>query len=274
MIDCRENLDYKENENVSPNVRSPNVVDVIKLYKSPGSITCHANVNDMLPDDLQKDLDLKRMSISTSSPAFSINETEVDVTDEMKEQATERKLTLANRCLNGFSNMGATCYLSSLLQGIFHCDSFIKNLFKINNTEEDNLTANIVAELKVLLIMTKIQVKIPSWAGIEIDNLLELFGWSDEEAFQQQDVQEFKCLLFDEFSKSKDPKIRFLSDNFEGIIETCICCTNCNSSKFRQEKFQEIGYIFFIFIIALGYCLIQILKIFKKRSNKILKLKT
>lgn len=70
----------------------------------------------------------------------------------------------------GLINHGATCYLNSILQCLYHCEEFRKAIMSTN----DENSSQIVTELKRLFVFMGYSTK----GALPTKNLLDAFGWS------------------------------------------------------------------------------------------------
>ena len=91
----------------------------------------------------------------------------------------------------GLINHGATCYLNSVLQSLFHLDKF-RNII-MTSAEE---ATGIVKELKRLFAFMSLSVK----SALDTRALLAAFGWTRSQAHEQNDIHEFFSVLVDSMS--------------------------------------------------------------------------
>ncbi|KAG2262767.1 hypothetical protein Bca52824_069846, partial [Brassica carinata] len=90
----------------------------------------------------------------------------------------------------GLKNQGATCYMNSLLQTLYHIPYFRKAVYHMPTTENDAPTASIPLALQSLFY--KLQYNDTSVATKE---LTKSFGWDTYDSFMQHDVQELNRVL-------------------------------------------------------------------------------
>ncbi|KAF3651250.1 Ubiquitin carboxyl-terminal hydrolase 12 [Capsicum annuum] len=90
----------------------------------------------------------------------------------------------------GLKNQGATCYMNSLLQTLYHIPYFKKAVYHMPTTENDNPSGSIPLALQSLFY--KLQYSDTSVATKE---LTKSFGWDSYESFMQHDVQELNRVL-------------------------------------------------------------------------------
>jgi ubiquitin carboxyl-terminal hydrolase 47 len=94
----------------------------------------------------------------------------------------------------GLPNMGATCYINSLLQTLFMTPEFRDGIYqwtyneKIHPKREDS----------ILFQLQKLFAKLERRsADISTHGLIKSFQWQDEQFSDQQDIQEFNRVLFE-----------------------------------------------------------------------------
>ncbi|KAK8866837.1 hypothetical protein M9Y10_009805 [Tritrichomonas musculus] len=126
----------------------------------------------------------------------------------------------------GLKNLGATCYMNSILQVLFHLPLFRKYIFniRVGDTEEDH---NILLHLQRIFAMMQL-----SHYSVSTKNLARSFGWSNIETMMQQDVYEF-CSVFLEkiditIQKIPQNKKFSISSLFKGKYISTIRCRHVN----------------------------------------------
>ncbi|KAJ8439362.1 hypothetical protein Cgig2_022499 [Carnegiea gigantea] len=90
----------------------------------------------------------------------------------------------------GLKNQGATCYMNSLLQTLFHIPYFRKAVYHMPTTENDMPSASIPLALQSLFY--KLQY---SDSSVATKELTKSFGWDTYDSFMQHDVQELNRVL-------------------------------------------------------------------------------
>jgi hypothetical protein len=91
---------------------------------------------------------------------------------------------------------GATCYLNSLLQTLFHVPLFRRAVYHMPTEEGEEPEASICVALKYLFFRLQYA---PS--PVSTKQLIQSFGWQTAEAFQQHDVQELELILYDKLEE-------------------------------------------------------------------------
>ncbi len=113
-------------------------------------------------------------------------------------------LTYDNDCKRstasvGLINQGATCYLNSLLQALFHCPLFAQTVLLLesnNNTPVDSLPAALPNASphpqSVLRALQKLFLSLErSSHAVSTAELTRSFGWNSSDVLTQHDAQEF-----------------------------------------------------------------------------------
>eukprot|EP00238_Polyblepharides_amylifera_P000665 CAMPEP_0196572050 /NCGR_PEP_ID=MMETSP1081-20130531/2168_1 /TAXON_ID=36882 /ORGANISM="Pyramimonas amylifera, Strain CCMP720" /LENGTH=1108 /DNA_ID=CAMNT_0041889233 /DNA_START=195 /DNA_END=3521 /DNA_ORIENTATION=- len=137
----------------------------------------------------------------------------------------------------GLKNQGATCYMNSLLQTLFHLPYFRKAVYHMPTTEEDIPSKNIPLALQSLFY--KVQFNDLS---VATKDLTRSFGWDANESFMQHDVQELNRVLCEKLEeKMKSTTVEgTIQKLFEGEIVNYIECVNVEYKSTRTEAFQDL----------------------------------
>ncbi|EAY11931.1 Clan CA, family C19, ubiquitin hydrolase-like cysteine peptidase [Trichomonas vaginalis G3] len=91
----------------------------------------------------------------------------------------------------GLLNLGATCYMNSFLQVLYHIPYFRKLIYSINTTNEDHRTS-IVFNLQRLFALMEM-----SPYAVSTEELTVSFGWNEADTNVQHDIEEFSRVLMD-----------------------------------------------------------------------------
>ncbi|KAG6430285.1 hypothetical protein SASPL_108349 [Salvia splendens] len=161
----------------------------------------------------------------------------------------------------GLKNQGATCYMNSLLQTLYHipyfrkvCSSVVlsffllyvgRNLLEIllqavyhmPTTENDNPSGSIPLALQSLFY--KLQYSDTSVATKE---LTKSFGWDTYDSFMQHDVQELNRVLCEKLEdKMKGTVVEgTIQQLFEGHHMNYLECINVEYKSTRKESFYDL----------------------------------
>ncbi|CAH8321728.1 unnamed protein product [Eruca vesicaria subsp. sativa] len=140
----------------------------------------------------------------------------------------------------GLKNQGATCYMNSLLQTLYHIPYFRKAVYHMPTTENDAPTASIPLALQSLFY--KLQYNDTSVATKE---LTKSFGWDTYDSFMQHDVQELNRVLCEKLEdKMKGTVVEgTIQQLFEGHHMNYIECINVDYKSTREESFYGTSFL-------------------------------
>nr|XP_023907255.1 ubiquitin carboxyl-terminal hydrolase 12 isoform X1 [Quercus suber] len=137
----------------------------------------------------------------------------------------------------GLKNQGATCYMNSLLQTLYHIPYFRKAVYHMPTTENDMPSGSIPLALQSLFY--KLQYNDSSVATKE---LTKSFGWDTYDSFMQHDVQELNRVLCEKLEdKMKGTVVEgTIQQLFEGHHMNYIECINVDYKSTRKESFYDL----------------------------------
>lgn len=139
----------------------------------------------------------------------------------------------------GLKNQGATCYMNSLLQALFHLPAFRRIVYKMPTTGKEDINKNIPLNLQRLFAMMQF-----SDLPCSTKALTNSFGWKEDDTFMQHDLQEFSRVLIDnlETKLKSDPELHdSISNLFKGETVQYIRCKNVPYESIRAQDFYDIS---------------------------------
>ncbi|RNF03414.1 putative cysteine peptidase, Clan CA, family C19 [Trypanosoma conorhini] len=157
---------------------------------------------------------------------------------------------------NGLLNQGATCYLNSLLQALFHISEFRWTIYQMP-TGEEGVEKNDMGVKRAKSIPYALQrlfcLLQRGSEAVDTTELTESFGWSATDSFIQHDVHEMTCTLLDNLENklnqvqqpekrdsSPSTKKNAISQLFVGVLENFVCVDEVDYHGSREELFYDI----------------------------------
>ena len=136
----------------------------------------------------------------------------------------------------GLKNQGATCYMNSLLQTLYHLPLFRHLLYSLPTSTD---TTNSVP-LSLQRVFYQLQT---SNHAVSTKLLTQAFGWNSSESWQQHDVQEFSRVLLDNISERvKKTEMEGKADAlFAGKSQMYIQCVNVPFKSERVETYLDLA---------------------------------
>ncbi|RZC68053.1 hypothetical protein C5167_031313 [Papaver somniferum] len=138
----------------------------------------------------------------------------------------------------GLTNQGATCYMNSLLQTLYHIPYFRKAVYKMPTTDRDLALGGSIP-LPLQSLFYKLQYDKNSVATNE---LTKSFGWNTHYSFMQSDVQEFNRVLCEKLEDEMKGTVAegTIQDLFEGHQMNYIDCINVDYKSTKKESFDDL----------------------------------
>ncbi|KAL7416026.1 hypothetical protein BDY24DRAFT_406155 [Mrakia frigida] len=136
----------------------------------------------------------------------------------------------------GLKNQGATCYMNSLLQSLYHTPYFRKAVYQIP-TEEDTPSESVALALQ--RVFYNLQT---SEQPVGTNELTKSFGWKSLDSFMQHDVQEFNRVLQDKLEeKMKGTKAEgAIQHLFMAKMKSYIKCVDVDYESARSENYYDV----------------------------------
>lgn len=137
----------------------------------------------------------------------------------------------------GLKNQGATCYMNSLLQYLFHIKSFRKAVYHMPTLETDEPEKSIPLALQSLFYKLQYQN-----SSVNTKDLTKSFGWGTYDAFLQHDIQEMQAILCEKLEeKMKGTKVEnSIPELFAGHYSNYIECVNVDYTSTCKQPYMEI----------------------------------
>ena len=140
----------------------------------------------------------------------------------------------------GLQNQGATCYMNSMLECLFHTPAFRKLVFSIDTSDTKDVATSTTINLQRLFCLMQMAPIAPS-----TKDLTTSFGWGAWDVFMQHDVQEFLRVLMDNIeTKMKNTESAdAIANMFRGRTYNYIKCLNYDYTSDRMEDFYDMSLV-------------------------------
>ncbi|OQR88705.1 ubiquitin carboxyl-terminal hydrolase 5 [Thraustotheca clavata] len=206
-----------------------------KRFKASGSETS-SNAADEDEDLIGDDI-----FIATLEDALPPVQENIVVIDEDEQNKGLLKMDLSYDSkqatgMVGLKNQGATCYMNSLLQTLFHLAQFRKAVYDTPTSKDDSNDSVVLALQRVFYRLETSQ------KAVSTKELTRSFGWSHMDAFTQHDVQELYRILCDRLEEKMKgtPADGLIKQMFEGKVKSFISCVNVPCESSRLESFYDL----------------------------------
>lgn len=137
----------------------------------------------------------------------------------------------------GLQNQGATCYMNSALQALFHLPAFRMLVYRMPTEATVDKENSIPLNLQVLFYEMQTGDKVCSTR-----KLTKSFGWNEGQAFVQHDIQEFLRVLANNIEEKlkNSGHEKDLANLFDGELEKTITGPRGYQSSMK-EPFSDIS---------------------------------
>lgn len=143
--------------------------------------------------------------------------------------------------LAGLQNQGATCYINSLVQVLFMTPEFRSIMFnwKYNKEKDGNEYFCIAFQLQKLFDLMDVAQQMCEQIKLDTQELTQSFGWENNEHHQQQDICEFRMVLFDALESyfKCTPMEGAISKLYGGKITSSISSLE---SEYKSTKIEDL----------------------------------
>ena len=137
----------------------------------------------------------------------------------------------------GLQNQGATCYMNSMLQMLFHIPAFRQTVYDMPTADVVDQEKSIPLQLQCLFYNLQF-----SPTAVSTKDLTDSFGWRTQDIMVQHDVQEFNRVLMSTLERKLHgtPLENNLMSIFRGKNRSVIRCLNIDYVSKTDSTFTDL----------------------------------
>ena len=137
----------------------------------------------------------------------------------------------------GLQNQGATCYMNSMLQMLFHIPAFRQTVYDMPTADVIDQEKSIPLQLQCLFYNLQF-----SPTAVSTKDLTDSFGWRTQDIMVQHDVQEFNRVLMSTLERKLKgtPLEKNLMSIFRGKNRSVVRCLNIDYVSKTDSTFTDL----------------------------------
>ncbi|KAK8893329.1 hypothetical protein M9Y10_021746 [Tritrichomonas musculus] len=190
-------------------------------------------------DEIYKDSDDEKENQKTN---YSISSISFKRPSIMHNFPTYRYRPTNENEYTGLQNQGATCYMNSMLQALYHLPIFRRFIYQMDYSEAASDNENIPLNLQRLFAMMQLRIQ----PAVPTKELTNSFGWSTQDTYMQHDVQEFCRVILDNLEtkmKKQENLKNAIPYLFRGTMKSEIRLKTNDFEKSNTESFYDLSMI-------------------------------
>ena len=156
---------------------------------------------------------------------------------EIPKKVIEHEPILKQESFVGLQNQGATCYMNSILQALFHLTAFRRIVYSMPTENVEDAGASIPLNMQALFYEMQTGSK-----ACSTRKLTKSFGWDAGQAFVQHDIQEFLRVLASNIEEKLKggENSKALSELFDGKLAKVITGPKSFQTE-NTEAFNDLS---------------------------------
>eukprot|EP01116_Phalansterium_solitarium_P016868 TRINITY_DN400_c4_g1_i2.p2 TRINITY_DN400_c4_g1~~TRINITY_DN400_c4_g1_i2.p2 ORF type:complete len:263 (+),score=62.68 TRINITY_DN400_c4_g1_i2:112-900(+) len=184
---------------------------------------------------------MQRERLAAASP---VKKPRRDHSGSQEAAAATLATTSATCAFVGLRNQGATCYLNSLLQSLYHLSAFRQAVYNVPTEHEPPVASVASTQTSIALALQRVFYQLQfgtSSSAVSTQPLTRSFGWEARDAFVQHDVQELSRVLIDALASSQLAADGTVERLFAGKMESRVECPRVSFKSTRIETFCDLS---------------------------------